>query len=118
MVQMGQEDVEIDDAKSVVIANGCLNSIKKLVTSIGGLAKEIKKVIYDIEDKVQQIIFDSLDPRFSDVHESVLTLAWALSYYNLEISSNLWRMFPKIVGLVEYNLDKTWEHELIGPGVI
>ena len=118
MVQMGQEDVEMDDAKSVVIANGCLNAIKRLVTSIGGQAKENKKVIYDIEDKVQQIIFDSLDPRFSDVHESVLTLAWALSYYNQEISSNLWRMFPKIVGLVEYNLDKTWEYGLIGPGII
>ena len=118
MVQMGQEDVEMDDAKSVVIANRCLNSIKRLVTSIGGQAKEIKKVIYDIEDKVQQIIFDSLDPRFSDVHESVLILAWAISYYNLEISSSLWRNFPKIEGLVEYNLDKTWENELIGSGVI
>ena len=65
----------MDDAKSVVIANGCLNAMKRLITSIGGQGKDNRDVIFTLEDKIHQIIYDSLDPRFSDVHESILTLA-------------------------------------------
>ena len=118
MEQMSSEDWEMDDAKSVVIANGCLNAMKRLITSIGGQAKGTNDVIYHIEEKIHQIISDSLDPRFTDVNESILTLAWALSFYCPEITENLWGFFPKIISLVQYNLDKTCEYGLIGPGVV
>ena len=119
MAQICQEGAEMDDAKLAVIANGCLNTIKRVVTSIGSQSQNHKKeVIIEIEEKIHNIIIDSLEVRFTDIHENILSLLWALSFYSPNITENLWKTLPKLLLLITDNLEKSWEYNFINCGVV
>ena len=120
MIQLGQDDGDIANAKNANTANGCINAIFRLISSIGtqGSVKD-KEIIHQIEGEVHDILVNSLEKDFIDVHESVMTCIGAISYYSSEITSNLWQIFPKLIELVNHYLDpETSDYGFISPGVM
>lgn len=119
MAQLGEQDIEMNDSKAITTANGCITAIYRIITSIGSQTKDNKKdVIIEIEEKVHQVLINSLDTRFQDVHESILTCIGALCYHIPVITSNLWGLFPKILELINYNIQRSCEYGLVSPGVM
>jgi len=118
MAQMGQDDIDMNDAKLTTTANGCIGAIFRVITSIESQSKENSKdVLLEIEAKVHNVLLNSLDPRFQDVHEYVLNCIAAFIYYSNTVTSNLWEMFPKLIEVLHHNLDKSCEYGLISPGI-
>lgn len=119
MRQLGDADLEMENSKINNTANGCLNAIFRLITSIGGQSKDnIQQVLDKIEETIHDVLINSLTPGFQDVHESVMNCIGALTFHCPNITTNLWRYFPKLVALLEHNLDNQLnEYGLVGPGV-
>jgi importin-7 len=118
MVQLGQEDFDMNDSKQTTTANGCVNAIYRIITSIGSQTQDNKKeVLYKIQETVHQVLLNSLDPRFQDVHESILNCIGAIAFYNEEITQNMWELFPSLLEVLYYNIEKTCEYGLVSPGI-
>jgi uncharacterized protein (UPF0248 family) len=108
MSQIPPDDIEMNDAKATTTANGCINAIYRVVTSIGSQTKDnTKDVIIEIEKKVHLVLKNSLETRFQDIHESILTCIGAFVYHSPSITDNLWDLFPSLLVLLHHNLEKT-----------
>jgi hypothetical protein len=119
MRQLDETDAEMENSKITTTANGCLNAIFRLVISIGGQNKENnQQVLSKIEETVHDVLINSLTPGFQDVHESVMNCIGAFTFHCPSITMNLWRYFPKLITLLEHNLEKQLnEYGLVGPGI-
>jgi len=120
MAQLGQSEDDMENSKLGNTANGCISGIFRLIASIGSQSKENgKEIISHIEEKVHDVLYNSLDKRFSDVHESIMTCIGVISFNSDTISSNLWQFFPKIIELVNHYLNpNTTDYGYISPGVM
>ena len=70
---LGDDVSEMEEAKSISTANGCITAICRVARSISETQKDDKKqVLIEIENKVHGVLLNSLDIRFKDVHESIM----------------------------------------------
>lgn len=119
MAQLGESDLDMDNSKEINSANGCVSAICRVVKSIGEQNQDNKKdILLQIEDKVHSLLINSLDNRFQDVHEGILILLTTFLFHSETVSSNLWGVFPKLIDILNYNIEKSCEYGLISPGIM
>ena len=119
MAELWEVDEELVDSKAVSTANGCVTAICRIIKSIGQQKQDNKKeVLQQIEEKVHSVLLNSLDNRFKDVHETILTCLAAILYHTDTVSAELWSIFPKLIEVLYNNIDKTWEYGCVSPGIM
>lgn len=113
-------DSEERDEKSIKTSIGCVNAINRIIESIGTQEKLRNKdeILQSIQADLFNMLSTSLDIRFDESHELIITTISLLTGFSSGINENMWGHFPNLVNLFNHYLNVNGQYYILDPIVL